>query len=76
MSDTPLEDAIIEFLQDWKKNPENDGNSPTYEQIAAAVGRYPANVSRAVNAMHRKGMVRINKYRKICLNGKYILPDD
>jgi len=73
--DTPIEDAILEFLRDWKNAPSKDGNSPTYAQIATGVGKYPADVHKCVQAMVRKGKLQLNEDNKIALGGKYILPE-
>jgi hypothetical protein len=75
-SDTPLQDAIEEFLRDWKRDPQNDGNSPTYEQIGKALDKHKANIQRSVVAMARSGRIKINPNGKMCLpDGKYILPE-
>jgi hypothetical protein len=73
---TPIQDAILEFLRDWKRNPENDGNSPTFEQIAKGIGKYRSDVRNRVLSMEKNGLIRINKYGKIALpGGKYLLPE-
>lgn len=73
---SPLQDAILEFLRDWKRDEENDGNSPSYSDIARALAKYPANIHRYVGSMERKGLVRINRRGKITLpGGKYIPPE-
>jgi predicted transcriptional regulator len=72
----PIQDAILEFLRDYKQDPDNDGNSPSYREVADALGKNPADIHRRVLAMERTGLVRVNKRGKIVLvGGRYIAPD-
>jgi Mn-dependent DtxR family transcriptional regulator len=72
----PVQDAILEFLRDYKRDPENDGNSPSFQDIAAAIGKYRSDVRKRIIEMERYGWVKINAKGKIVLiGGKYILPD-
>ena len=72
----PIQEAILEFLRDWKHNPENDGNSPTYQQIADGIGKHRADVRNRILSMEKRGLVRINRHSKIVLvGGKYLLPE-
>jgi DNA-binding IclR family transcriptional regulator len=70
-----MQDAILEFLFDYKRS--QDGNSPTYQEIADALGKRPANVYRYVQSMCARGLIRLNHRGKIVVvGGKYITPDD
>ncbi|MCZ2078453.1 MAG: hypothetical protein LC130_26075 [Bryobacterales bacterium] len=72
---TPMQDAIVEFLTDYKRL--NDGNSPTYQEIADALGKRPANIYRYVQSLCMKGVIALNHRGKIVLvGGKYIPPDE
>jgi len=73
--EAPAQDAILEYVRDYKSNPESDGNSPTYGEIAEAVGVSPATAYNTVMRLIRHGRLRINSRGKIVLGGKYLLPD-
>lgn len=72
-----LQEQIIEFVRDYKSDPINDGNSPTYQEIAAALGKkWRANIYRYVQSLERKGLIAVNKRGKLRLiGGKYIPPE-
>lgn len=71
---SPVQDAILEFITDYKR--ENDGNSPSYQEIATAIGSCAANVYRYVQSLERKQAVSVNKKGKLTLpGGKYIPPE-
>lgn len=72
-----LQEQIIEFVRDYKQDPENDGNSPTYQEIAQALGKkWRANIYRYVQSLERKGLINVNKRGKLRLiGGKYIPPE-
>lgn len=72
----PAQDAVLEFLRDYKRSDDADGNSPTYQEIAEALGVTTATAYNTVLRLVRKGRVRINKRGKIALGGKYIPPED
>lgn len=76
LRDAPIQEAILEFLRDWKNDPENDGNSPTYKQIADGIGKWPSDVHKRILSMQRRGLVSVNRHGKIVLiGGKYLLPE-
>lgn len=72
----PAQDAVLEFLRDYKASSDADGNSPTYEEIADALGISQSTAYNTVSRMVRRGIVKINKRGKIALGGKYIPPED
>lgn len=73
--EAPLQDAIMEFLRDWKANPVNDGNSPTYQDIATALGKKTSRIYDRVQRLCNRGELNINDRGKIVLGGQYILPE-
>ena len=73
--EAPLQAAIMEFLRDWKADPKNDGNSPTYEDIALALGKRRSRIFEKVQRLANLGELSINHRGKIVLGGKYILPE-
>lgn len=65
---------VYEFIKTYKE--ENDGNSPTYEAIAAHFG-WASNTTAwwAVSRLKDKGLVHIDEQRRITLpGGDYIPP--
>lgn len=73
----PVQDEILEFLRDYKRDPNNDGNSPTYDEIAEALDRWPGTVHRYCQSMERRGVIRFNQRGKIVLpGGRYLAPGD
>jgi len=72
----PAQDAVLEFLRDYKKSDDADGNSPTYEEIAEALGISQSTAYNTVLRMVRRGIVKINKRGKIAIGGRYIPPED
>ena len=72
----PVQEAILAFIDEYKTDPDNDGNSPSYREIAAAVGGGPADIYRRVLALQKQGRLRVNKAGKVCVpGGRYLLPD-
>lgn len=71
----PAQDAILEYVSDYKQTSEADGNSPTYQEIAQALGVSSATAYNTVMRLVRHGKLRINKRGKIVLGGKYLPPD-
>lgn len=70
----PAQDAIFEFIRDYKRG--EDGNSPTYQEIAEALGVTTATAYNTVLRLVRRGVVKINKRGKISIGGTYIPPED
>jgi predicted transcriptional regulator len=65
------------FLYEYKTDPANDGNSPTYAEIASALGLAQTTVYNAVQKLVAKGRLRLNKNRRIVLpGGAYHPPDE
>ena len=73
--EAPAQDAILEFVRDYKSSNEMDGNSPTYGEIAEALGVSTATAYNTVSRLIRHGKLKINRRGKIVLGGKYLLPD-
>lgn len=71
----PAQDAILEYVADYKQTDENDGNSPTYQEIADALGVATATAYNTVMRLVRHGKLRINNRGKIVLGGKYFPPE-
>jgi hypothetical protein len=72
----PCQDAILEFMRDYKAAPENDGNSPTYEEIATALGVSVPAIYTACLRLVGHGTLRFNRSRKLVLGGKWIPPGE
>lgn len=65
------------FPHDYKADPANDGNSPTYAEIAAALRLSQTTVYNAVQRLVSKGRLRLTKNRRIMLpGGAYHPPDE
>lgn len=71
--ESPLQDAILEFIRDFKVA--NDGNSPTYAQIAHALDKTPARIYDKVQRLATRRLVSIDANGKILLGGQYIPPE-
>lgn len=65
--ETPVQDAILEVVRDYKLDPRNNGNSPTYGFIAECTGHYKANIHKAVAVMITKGLLSLTPDRRIAL---------
>lgn len=74
--ESPAQDAVLEFVRDYKSDDENDGNSPTYQDIADALGVSTTTAYNTVSRLIRRGKLQINLRGKIKLGGKYLLPED
>jgi Mn-dependent DtxR family transcriptional regulator len=70
----PSQDKVLQFLRDYKADEENDGNSPTYQQIAEALEISQGTAYTLVLRMVKRGVVKVNRRGKITLGGKYIPP--
>ena len=73
--DAPLQAAIVECVRDWKADPANDGNSPTYQDIAEKLGKRRSRIHEKVQRLIVLGELKINQHGKIVLGGKYLLPE-
>lgn len=71
--DAYMQDAIYEFIGDYKRA--NDGNSPTYEEIAKGVKCDRSNAYRFVQIMAGKKRLDILSSGRINLLGQYIPPE-
>lgn len=69
------QDAIMDYLIDYKANAENDGNNPTYQEIARALGISKEAVYQAVLRMIGHGTLRFNRVRKVVVGGKWTPPE-
>lgn len=74
--ETPAQDAILEFVRDYKSSDEADGNSPTYNEIAEALNVSVATAYNTVSRLIRHGKLKVNGRGKIVLGGKYYPPED
>ena len=74
---TPTQDRIVAFMRDWKGNPVNDGNSPTYQDIADGLGISITTVYTAIQKLIRRGKLKINMKGKLVLpGGTYLVPEN
>jgi DNA-binding MarR family transcriptional regulator len=58
---------VLDFIKTWKEEPEHDGNSPTYEQIAENFDCAIMTVWNHVQRLERMGKIIIDADRKITL---------
>lgn len=72
----PTQDAILDYFVDYKADPRNDGNNPTYQEIARALGVSKEAVYQAVLRMVGHGILRFNGNRKLIVGGRWIPPGD
>lgn len=75
MREAPAQEAILEFVRDYKQTDDADGNSPTYQEIADALGVSTATAYNTVMRLIRHGKLSINSKGKIKLGGKYFPPE-
>jgi hypothetical protein len=69
----PCQDAILEFMRDYKIA--NDGLNPTYEEMAQALGVTVPSVYNACLRLVGHGALRFNRNRKLILGGRWIPPE-
>ena len=74
--DAPTQDAIMEFMSDYKRDPANDGNNPTYEEMAKALGVTVPAVYNACLRLVGHGVLKFNGNRKLIIGGKWIPPEE
>jgi Mn-dependent DtxR family transcriptional regulator len=72
----PSQAALLEFVRDYKQSDDADGNSPTYQEIACALGVSPQTAYNLALRLVAKGILKFNKNRKLILGGKYIPPEN
>lgn len=73
---TPTQDRIVIFVRDWKGNPVNDGNSPTYQDIADGLGISITTAYTAIQKLIRRGRLKVNTKGKLVLpGGTYLVPE-
>jgi hypothetical protein len=73
----PTQDEVLRYIRSYKADPANDGNSPTYREIATGVGKSLSTIYTACRNLEAKGLIEINARGKITLQGgKYLRPDD
>jgi len=65
----PVQEAILHYLDAYKSDPKNDGNNPTYQEIADALGKQPSHVYDACMKLVVRGDLQLND------RGKLIFPD-
>lgn len=73
--ESPTQDALLEFVRDYKRSDEADGNSPSYEEIAEALSITKATAYNTVLRLIKRGKLSVNNRGKIKLGGKYIPPE-
>ncbi len=73
--EAPAQEAVLEFVRDYKQTDDADGNSPTYQEIAEALGVSTATAYNTVMRLVRHEKLKINSRGKIKLGGKYLPPE-
>lgn len=73
--EAPAQERLLEFIRDYKQTPDADGNSPTYEDCAEALGLSVSTIYTTASRMIRRGILRMNSKGKLVLGGRYIPPD-
>lgn len=71
----PRQEALLECLRDWKRNPTNQGNNPTYEQLATLMDVSVPTVYNTAMRMVVNGTLAINPYGKLIIVG-WVYPED
>ncbi|MFN8418894.1 MAG: helix-turn-helix domain-containing protein [Anaerolineae bacterium] len=66
---TPTHKAILNFIIDYKADPQHDGNSPSYDEIAEKLGIHRATVYRHCQKLEERGWLQINAQGKLILPG-------
>jgi hypothetical protein len=75
--ESPTQDALLEFLKDYKQDPLNDGNNPTYDEIGRAIGCSGGSAYQAALKLVAKGILKMNnRTGKLILGGRYFPPED
>ncbi|MBX3082493.1 MAG: hypothetical protein KF716_12725 [Anaerolineae bacterium] len=73
---SPTQDEVLQFIEAYKADSRNDGNSPTYREIAHGLGKSTQTIYGACLRLAAKGLIVINARGKIVLQGgKYLRPD-
>ena len=73
----PTQDEVLSYIQLYKADRANDGNSPTYREIAQGLGKSLSTVYRACRNLEAKRLIEINARGKITLRGgQYLRPDE
>jgi hypothetical protein len=77
LSEMPAQDDVLRYIQDYKADPANDGNSPTYREIADGTGRSLSAIYGVCRRLQKRGLLLVNERGKLVLpGGKYEPPDD
>lgn len=66
--EAPVQTAIVEFIIDYKRDKKNDGNTPTYQEIADAIGRDLSHVHKMCMRLVARKVLELNE------RGKLIVP--
>lgn len=66
--DAPIQDKIVEFIIDYKRDKKNDGNLPTYQEIADGIDRGVSQVYTACMKLVVRKILEMNE------RGKLIVP--
>lgn len=67
---------VLEFIEQYKESPENDGNSPTYQEITDHFGWSSATTAWwHVQRLEADGLLALDDLRRIILGGQYTLPE-
>ncbi len=64
----------MEYIVDYKADPKNDGNNPTYKEIAQALELSEPTVYNAVMRLVGHGLLRFNANRKLIVGGRWYPP--
>ena len=65
----------MDYLIDYKADLRNDGNNPTYQEIAKALGISKEAVYQAALRMIGHGVLHFNANRKLIVGGKWTPPE-
>lgn len=66
---TPTQNAILRFIIGYKADPQHDGNSPSYDEIAETLGIHRATIYRHCQKLEERGWLQINAQGKLILPG-------
>lgn len=76
--EAPIQAAIVDFIIKYKKDKKNDGNTPTYQEIAEGIDRDQSQVYKACMRLVVRKVLEMNDRNKLIVpRGKWdIDPDD
>lgn len=75
--EAPTQRAILEFIKNYKRDPANDGNTPTYREIAEGMNRPQSQVYTACMKMVLNKKLNMNARGKLTVpRGKWDVDPD